>query len=70
MKICGGTQIKAEKDEFFQQAGDRLGRPDYGKLENAYSGMTRKLQLNPRILFEIEVSAYITGAYLGRKIGN
>lgn len=61
MKICGGIEFKAEKDEFFRQVSDQLGRLDYSELYNAYSGMIRKSQVEPRILFEILVCAYMLG---------
>ena len=68
MKICGGIEFKAEKDEFFRQVSDQLGRLDYSELYNAYSGMIRKSQVEPRILFEILVCAYMLGVYTSRKI--
>ncbi|MBR3928547.1 MAG: hypothetical protein IKJ65_06030, partial [Clostridia bacterium] len=59
LKICGGIEFKAEKEEFFRQVSDQLGRLDYSELYNAYSGMIRKSQVEPRILFEILICAYM-----------
>ena len=66
--ICGKSEFKAEKSEFYRQVSDQLGRLDYRKLYNAYSGMIRKSQVEPRILFEIIVCAYMKGVYSSRKI--
>ena len=41
---------------------------DYRELYSAYSGMIRKSQVEPRILFEILVLAYMQGVYSSRKI--
>ena len=57
-----------EKDEFFRQVSDQLGKLDYTELYSAYSGNIRKSQVEPRILFEILVCAYALGVYSTRKI--
>jgi len=68
LEICGGREIKAEKDEFYRQVSAQLEELDYSELYSAYSGMIRKSQVEPRILFEILVCAYIEGVYSSRKI--
>ena len=42
---------KAEKDEFYRQVIAQLEELDYRELYSAYSGMIRKSQVEPRILF-------------------
>lgn len=68
MKICENQEYRAEKNEFYRQVSDQLGRLDYRKLYEAYSGKIRKSQVEPRILFEIIVCAYMKGVYSSRKI--
>ena len=68
MEICTGMEIKAEKDEFYRQVSAQLEELDYRELYSAYSGMIRKSQVEPRILFEILVCAYMEGVYSSRKI--
>ena len=68
MNICGSQEFSAEKSEFYRQVSDQLGRLDYRKLYEAYSGRIRKSQVEPRILFEIIVCAYMKGVYSSRKI--
>ena len=68
MNICGSHEFSAEKNEFFRQVSDQLGRLDCRKLYDAYSGTIRKSQVEPRILFEIIVCAYMKGVYSSRKI--
>ena len=68
MEICGGMEYKAEKEEFYRQVSDQLEELDYRELYSAYSGMIRKSQVEPRILFEILVCAYMEGVYSSRKI--
>ena len=68
LEICGGMEYKAEKDEFYRQVSAQLEGLDYRELYSAYSGMIRKSQVEPRILFEILVCAYIEGVYSSRKI--
>ena len=63
LKICSGREYKAEKDEFYRQVSAQLEELDYRELYSAYSGMIRKSQVEPRILFEILVCAYIEGVY-------
>ena len=46
----------------------QLEELDYRELYRAYSGMIRKTQVEPRILFEILVCAYARNVYSGRKI--
>lgn len=67
-RICGRREYQAEKSEFFRQVSAQLGRLDYRKLYRAYSGTIRKSQVEPRILFEIIVCAYMKGVYSSRKI--
>ena len=52
LEICGGREYKAEKDEFYRQVSAQLEELDYRELYSAYSGMIRKSQVEPRILFE------------------
>ena len=66
--MVGGAAYKAEKDEFFRQVNAQLEELDYSELYNAYSGMIRKSQVEPRILFELLVCAYILGVFSSRKI--
>ena len=68
LAICGRNEISAEKSEFYRQVSAQLGRLDYRKLYSAYSGTIRKSQVEPRILFEIIVCAYMKGIYSSRKI--
>ena len=68
LEICGGREYKAEKDEFYRQVSAQLEELDYRELYSAYSGMIRKSQVEPRILFEILVCAYMEGVYSSRKI--
>ena len=68
LEICGVREYKAEKDEFYRQVSAQLEELDYRELYSAYSGMIRKSQVEPRILFEILVCAYIEGVYSSRKI--
>ena len=68
LEICGGPGIKAEKDEFHRQVSAQLEELDYRELYSAYSGMIRKSQVEPRILFELLVCAYMEGVYSSRKI--
>ncbi len=68
LAICGGNEVHAEKNEFFRQVSAQLGKLDYRKLYSAYSGRIRKSQVEPRILFEIVVCAYMKGVYSSRKI--
>ena len=68
LEICGVGEYKAEKDEFYRQVSAQLEELDYGELYSAYSGMIRKSQVEPRILFEILVCAYMEGVYSSRKI--
>ena len=68
LEICGGREYKAEKDEFYRQVSAQLEELDYRELYSAYSGMIRKSQVEPRILFEILVVAYMLGVYSSRKI--
>ena len=68
LAICGRNEIRAEKSEFYRQVSAQLGRLDYRKLYSAYSGTIRKSQVEPRILFEIIVCAYMKGIYSSRKI--
>ena len=68
LEICGGREYKAEKDEFYRQVSAQLEELDYRELYSAYSGMIRKSQVEPRILFEILVCAYARGVYSTRKI--
>ena len=70
MEICGKLEYKGEKDEFHRQVSAQLEELDYSELYSAYSGMIRKSQVEPRILFEILVYAYIEGVYSSRKIEN
>ena len=63
LEISGGPGIKAEKDEFYRQVSAQLEELDYRELYSAYSGMIRKSQVEPRILFEILVCAYMEGVY-------
>ena len=68
MRICGVNEFSAEKSELFRQVSDQLGRLDYRKLYDAYSGRIRKSQVEPMVLFEIIVCAYMKGVYSSRKI--
>ena len=68
LEICGGREYKAEKDEFYRQVSAQLEELDYRELYSAYSGMIRKSQVEPRILFEILVCAYMEGVYSSRRI--
>ena len=68
MEISGGREYKAEKDEFYRQVSAQLEELDYRELYSAYSGMIRKSQVEPGILFEILVCAYIESVYSSRKI--
>ena len=68
LEIYGGREYKAEKDEFYRQVSAQLEELDYRELYSAYSGMIRKSQVEPRILFEILVIAYMLGVYSSRKI--
>ena len=68
LAICGEKEIHVEKNEFFRQVSAQLGKLDYRKLYSAYSGTIRKSQVEPRILFEIIVCAYMKGVYSSRKI--
>ena len=68
LEICGGIKYKVKKDEFHRQVSAQLGELDYSELYSAYSGRIRKSQVEPRILFEILVYAYIEGVYSSRKI--
>ena len=61
LAICGRNEISAEKSEFYRQVSAQLGRLDYRKLYSAFSGTIRKSQVEPRILFEIIVCAYMKG---------
>ena len=67
-EICRNSEYKVEKDEFHRQVSAQLEELDYRKLYSAYSGMIRKTQVEPRILFEIIVCAYLKGEYSSRKI--
>ena len=58
MEIGERIEIKAEKDEFYRQVSAQLEELDYRELYSAYSGMIRKSQVEPRILFEILVCAW------------
>lgn len=66
-EICKGSYI-AEKSEFFRQVSSQLEGLDYRELYRAYSGNIRKSQVEPRILFEILVCAYMKGIYSSRRI--
>lgn len=68
MEICGGREYKAEKDELYRQVSAQLEELDYRELYRAYSGTIRKSQVEPRVLFEILVCAYMEGVYSSRKI--
>ena len=68
MAICGEKEVHVEKNEFFRQVSAQLGKLDYRKLYSAYSGTIRKSQVEPRILFEIILCAYMKGVYSSRKI--
>ena len=68
LEICGVGEYKAEKDEFYRQVSAQLEELDYRELYSAYSGIIRKSQVEPRILFEILVCAYMEGVYSSRKI--
>ncbi len=68
LEIFSGREYKVEKDEFYRQVNAQLEELDYSELYSAYSGMIRKSQVEPRILFEILVCAYIEGVYSSRKI--
>ena len=66
--VCSKQEIRVEKNEFFRQVSARLEEPDYGELCSAYSGMIRKTQVEPRILFEIPVCACARNVFSSRKI--
>lgn len=68
LEICGEIAYKAEKEEFFRQVSAQLEELDYRGLYSAYSGSIRKSQVEPRILFEILVCAYMLGVCSSRKI--
>ena len=68
LNIDGGPGIRAEKDEFYRQVSAQLEELDYRELYSAYSGMIRKSQVEPRIMFELLISAYMEGVYSSRKI--
>ena len=68
MSICGVREFSAEKSELFRQVSDQLRRLDYRRLYDAYSGRIRKSQVEPMVLFEIIVCAYMKGVYSSRKI--
>ena len=68
MKICSEMEISIQKSEFYRQVNAQLGKLDYRKLYKAYSGSIRKSQVEPRILFEILVCAYMLGVYTSRGI--
>lgn len=61
-------EISIQKSEFYRQVNAQLGKMDYRKLYKAYSGSIRKSQVEPRILFEILVCAYMLGVYTSRGI--
>ncbi len=58
LEIGAGREITAEKDEFYRQVSAQHEEPDYSELYSAYSGMIRRSQVEPRILFEILVCAF------------
>ena len=66
--VCSKQEIRVEKNEFFRQVSARLEEPDYRELYRAYSGMIRKTQVEPRILFEIPVCACARNVFGSRKI--
>ena len=68
LEICGVREYKAEKDEFYRQVSAQLEELDYRELYSAYSGMIRKSQVEPRIMFELLICAYMEGVYSSRKI--
>lgn len=68
MKIFSEMEIKVEKSRFYRQVNAQLGKLDYRKLYQAYSGNIRKSQVEPRILFEVLVCAYMLGVYSSRGI--
>lgn len=59
VEISGGREYKAEKDEFYRQGSARLEELDDRELYSAHSGMIRKSQVEPRILFEILVKCLL-----------
>ena len=65
--MCKGSYT-AKKSEFFRQVSSQMEGLDYRELYSAYSGSIRKSQVEPRILFEILVCAYMKGVYASRKI--
>lgn len=66
--ICEGKAISIEKDELFRQVRAQLEELDYRELYEAYSGMIRKSQVEPRVLFEILVCAYALNERSSRRI--
>ena len=68
MRICSGMEISIQKSEFYRQVSAQLGKLDYRKLYKAYSGNIRKSQVEPRILFEILVCAYMLRTCTSRGI--
>ena len=68
MRICSKMEISIRKSRFYRQVNAQLRKLEYGKLYKAYSGFIRKSQVEPRILFEILVCAYMLGVYTSRGI--